>query len=154
MQTLCKGQRRYVRQMGITDISQCPRTLPSTIWRTRLNNQNQIRSLTRCLAFLCASLCCGIANAATCFTNYCTDTVSQTYLNDTTLLIKLTNGLSGLTNCTPQAGGYITVPKTNANYNAYYAMVLSASLAKTTITIRTTDSSSPCATAYMYLTTP
>jgi hypothetical protein len=91
---------------------------------------------------------------ASCQSNNCADTLSQIYLNDTTVMFKLTSGLAGLTNCTPLSGGYLTVPKSNANYTSYYALLLSASLTNQTITVRTTDSTNPCTVSYLYMVPP
>lgn len=98
------------------------------------------------LSFLSASV------YASCSAAGCSDTVGQFYVSDAGLYLQLTHGLSGLTNCTPLSGGYLTVPKSDTNYNSFYALALSAALTGQSIFFRTTDGSSGCTVSYIYIT--
>lgn len=88
---------------------------------------------------------------ASCSTAACSDTVGQFYVSDAGLYLQLTHGLSGLTNCTPISGAYVSVPIGDTNYSSFYALVLSASLTGQSIFFRTIDGSSGCAAAYIYM---
>jgi hypothetical protein len=57
--------------------------------------------------------------------------------------------MAGLTNCTPYSQSYFTLPKSNVNYNSYYAMRVAAYMAKETVALRPVDSSPNCTLAYM-----
>jgi hypothetical protein len=57
--------------------------------------------------------------------------------------------VSGLTNCTPEGGVYLTLPKAQGNYNSLYALLLLAKAQGTAITIRTNDGSTGCTVAYI-----
>ncbi len=100
---------------------------------------------------LLTAVICGFAGEAfaTCTTNSCTDTISLIYLTDNGVYVQLTSGLSGLTNCTPLSGIYLTVPKTDSNFSAYYATILSARITNQALTLRLTDNSTPCAVTYL-----
>ena len=106
------------------------------------------RVLQRLVAF--ATLL-GFSNGAfaACGAYYCQGTISELYVNDAVVYIQLTGGLSGLTNCTPQSGVYLTLPQTNSNYNALYALLLLAKAQGSVITIRPNDGSTGCTVAYI-----
>jgi hypothetical protein len=91
---------------------------------------------------------------ATCTTASCVDTIGTFYVTSSALYIKPSGGLTGLTNCTPLSGGWLTIPTTDPNYSSYYALMLAADLAGQILTFRTTDNSSPCTITYTYLTSP
>jgi hypothetical protein len=92
--------------------------------------------------------------SATCTTAACTDTIGTFYVTSGALYIKPTAGLTGLTNCTPLSGGYLTIPLTDPNYSSYYALLLAADFAGQSVTMRTTDSSSPCTITYVTIGAP
>jgi hypothetical protein len=89
---------------------------------------------------------------AACTTYYCQGTISLLYVTDTGAYVQLSGGLTGLTNCTPESGVYLTLPKTNGNYSSLYALLLLAKAQGSIITIRTNDGSAGCTVAY--ITTP
>ena len=92
----------------------------------------------------------GISRAS-CDGYYCTDTISLVLTDATGFSITLTNGLSGLNNCTPSAGIYLRVPKTDANYASHYALVLTAKAAERRISFRPIDSSPNCSVQYIFM---
>ena len=112
---------------------------------------NRIRKGSRLRLILLAAVTSIFAGEAfaSCITNGCTDTISQLYLTDAGVYVQLTSGLSGLTNCTPLSAVYLTVPKTDSNFSAYYATLLSARITNQVLTLRLMDSSNPCAVAYI-----
>ena len=86
---------------------------------------------------------------AVCSYYYCQGTISLLYVNDVATYVQLSSGVSGLTNCTPESGVYLTVPKANSNYNSLYALLLLAKAQGTAVTIRTNDGSAGCTVAYI-----
>jgi len=86
---------------------------------------------------------------AACTAGSCSDTIGTLYVTSTGVYIRPTAGLTGLTNCTPLTGGYLTIPTTDPNYSSYYALLLAANFTGQSITLRLTDNSSPCTVAYM-----
>jgi hypothetical protein len=88
---------------------------------------------------------------ASCVSYYCTDTISMLVVDATGVSVRLTSDLTGLTNCTPTGGIYLRVPKSDTNYNSYYAMLLSAKLTAQAISFRTIDNSTDCSVGYMYI---
>ena len=103
-----------------------------------------------CLALVGSMLGLGEAHAS-CTTNACTDSIAMFYVDSTGLWMQLTAGLSGLTNCTPNSGTFLYLPKTDPNFAAHYAFLLSVKMTAQTIFIRTNDGTSPCTVAYSFI---
>jgi hypothetical protein len=97
------------------------------------------------IAFVSLGLVDEIALA--CTSSSCSDTIGVLYITDGNVYIQPTHGLSGLTNCTPVSGGYLSLPTTDTSYASYYAMLLSAKLTNQSITLRT-NSGANCTIAY------
>jgi hypothetical protein len=109
------------------------------------------RRLPLLLTFVPAALLSsGLAHAA-CFSYYCTDTVGLIISDSTGVSLSLSNGLGGLTNCTPSNGIYLRVPKSDPNYASHYAMLLAAKIADRAISFRPVDNSPDCSIGYVYL---
>ena len=91
-----------------------------------------------------------IGNAAfACAYYYCSDTIGVLYVDANGAYISPTNGVTGLTNCTPLSGVYLTLPKSDPNYSSYYAALLAARLTGQSLTIRTLDGSNGCNVGYI-----
>lgn len=105
----------------------------------------------RCIGCVALSFLSASAYAS-CTAASCSDTVGQFYVSDAGLYLQMTHGLSGLTNCTPLSGVYLTVPKADTNYTSFYALVLAAAMSGQSISFRTTDGSSGCTASYIYIT--
>jgi hypothetical protein len=88
------------------------------------------------------------ANAA-CYAYYCNSQILTMIVTETAVLIRLHGDAVGLTNCTPDQGYYITLPKSNPNYASYYAALLAAYHMKDTVTLRPVDGSTGCVISYM-----
>jgi len=108
-----------------------------------------LKSRIKTVAFALAALMSATAANAACNGYYCQDTIAQLSITDTSVYILLTNGVSGLTNCTPYSSSWITLPKTNANYASMYAALLAARLSGETVTLRPLDASPNCSLQYM-----
>jgi len=87
--------------------------------------------------------------ALACASSSCSDTIGVLYLTDAGIYVQPSHGLSGLTNCTPLSGGYLTVPKGDTNYASYYAFLVTARVMNQSISLRLTDGSNPCTVTYM-----
>ena len=98
------------------------------------------------LTFLVSTLATGAAFA--CTSASCSDTIGVLYVQDGVVYISPTHGLSGLTNCTPVSGTYISLPTTDTNYSSFYALLLAAKLTTQSITIRT-NSGANCTISYV-----
>ena len=105
--------------------------------------------MLRRLAALVTSLGIGSSAFGACNANYCQATISLLYVDAGAVYIQMTGGLSGLTNCTPDSGVYLTLPKTNANYSSLFALLLLSKAQGSSIMIRTNDGSSGCTVAYI-----
>jgi hypothetical protein len=89
-----------------------------------------------------------VANAA-CYAYYCNAQILTMIVTDTGVLIRLHGDAVGLTNCTPEQGYYLTLPKSNPNYASYYAALLAAYHTKDSVTLRPVDGSTGCLISYI-----
>lgn len=88
---------------------------------------------------------------AACHGYYCTGTIQQLTADSDGTWLMMTGGLGGLTNCTPDSGLFLRVPKSGNNYAAQHAIVLAAKLSDRAVTVRMVDGSNPCVAAYVYV---
>ena len=79
------------------------------------------------------------AASATCGPSQCVDTIAKLGIYGGGLYVQLSNGYSGLTNCTPDSGVYIDLPIGATTFNNYYAALLAAHLSGQPVALRTTD---------------
>lgn len=86
---------------------------------------------------------------AACHGYYCQGVIETMTVTSDAAYIRLAGGTTGLTNCTPYSGGYLTLNRNDADWTVYYATILAAYLAKESITIRPDDSSANCTIAYI-----
>jgi hypothetical protein len=105
-----------------------------------------MRRFTSTIAIL--ALLPPVASSA-CYGYYCSATIQDMSITNDAVYIRLTGGASGLTNCTPYQNDYITLPKSNTNYNSYYAALIAAYLGKASVTLRPINGSPNCSLSYM-----
>jgi hypothetical protein len=90
------------------------------------------------------------AAVAACQSGYfCTGVIETMTITDDSVFIRLVGGTAGLTNCTPYAQSYFSLPKSNVNYASYYSVLLAAYMAKESVTLRPVDSSTNCTISYV-----
>jgi hypothetical protein len=110
---------------------------------------DMLRTRFNAAVFAVTALMGAAAASGACFGYYCQDTIAEITITSDAVYIRLTNGMSGLTNCTPYETSWFTLAKTNPNYNAHYAALLAARASGETVTLRPVDSSSNCLLQYM-----
>lgn len=100
-------------------------------------------------AALLSALATGVAQADCSHGYFCQGVIQTMTVVDDAVYISLVGGTTGLTNCTPYSSIYFTLPRSNPNYQAHYATLLAAYMAKESVTLRPVDSSSGCTIAYI-----
>jgi hypothetical protein len=81
---------------------------------------------------------------------FCKGQIQDMTMTDTAVYIRLVDGTTGLTNCTPYSSSYFTLPRANnPNFAGYYATLLGAYLSKESVTIRPVDGSVGCTVSYI-----
>jgi hypothetical protein len=104
---------------------------------------------TSCTAVVAAALLATVGNAtANCNASSCgPETLGKLYTDSSQTYIMVSSGQTP-SGCTP-VSGYMTLRTSHANYNAVYAMLLTAFTANQPVFIRTSDGSSGCSVVYV-----
>jgi hypothetical protein len=114
-----------------------------------INRSTRSRIATVLIAAMIGSLTMTAARAACTAGYYCSGVIETMTVADDVVYVKLVGGTTGLTNCTPVPGSYFTLPRSNPNYNSYYAMLVAAYMAKESVLLRPVEASPNCTISYI-----
>jgi hypothetical protein len=107
------------------------------------------RATVRLVARSALALLAAAPAFADCFGYFCRGQIQDMTVTADAVYVRLQNGTTGLTNCTPYAQHYFTLHRDNPNYSSFYATLMAAYMAKESVTLRPVDASANCVLSYI-----